>query len=327
MASERASRHAFFGVSGLLFACSAALTIVWCASMSAMGGMPMPGGWTMSMAWMRMPGQTWPGAAASFLGMWVVMMVAMMLPSLIPMLWRYRRAVRGTGETRLGGLTVLVSVAYFFVWAVFGTAAFPLGRFDGGGRPRACAGRDAAAALAAFDRAAAQLGVALLYREANPDGGSDLAGRIAAGSARAYLRLGEPYLAGIEVRRALNISAEKPDLHVLLGTSLYRQGRFEEAEASFAAALRLDPASSGAHAGQGLLELTANHLASARESFERAYRLDADPERLRVLARIAFIERDYGAAATRLKEYLERAPDLAPARRDEARSGHASTGG
>jgi predicted metal-binding membrane protein len=34
------------------------------------------------MAWMRMPGQTWPGAAASFLGMWVVMMVAMMLPSL-----------------------------------------------------------------------------------------------------------------------------------------------------------------------------------------------------------------------------------------------------
>jgi hypothetical protein len=38
--------------------------------MSAMGEMPTPGGWTMSMAWMRMPGQTWPGAAASFLGMW-----------------------------------------------------------------------------------------------------------------------------------------------------------------------------------------------------------------------------------------------------------------
>jgi hypothetical protein len=26
-----------------------------------MGEMPMPGGWTMSMGWMRMPGQTWPG--------------------------------------------------------------------------------------------------------------------------------------------------------------------------------------------------------------------------------------------------------------------------
>ena len=39
---------------------------------------------------MRMPGQTWPAAAVSFLGMWVVTMVAMMLPSLVPMLWRYR---------------------------------------------------------------------------------------------------------------------------------------------------------------------------------------------------------------------------------------------
>jgi predicted metal-binding membrane protein len=143
MASEQASQRAFFGVSALLFAASAAVTIVWCASM-AMGGMPMPGGWMMSMAWMRMPGQTWPGAAASFLGMWVVMMVAMMLPSLVPMLWRYRQAVgrtaasakatascaeapRRRGETRLAPLTALVGVGYFFVWSVFGMIAFPLG--------------------------------------------------------------------------------------------------------------------------------------------------------------------------------------------------------
>jgi hypothetical protein len=77
------SDRAFFSVSALLFAASAAGTIVWCASMSAMGEMPMPGGWTMSMAWMRMPGQTCAGAAVLFLGMWVVMMVAMMLPSLV----------------------------------------------------------------------------------------------------------------------------------------------------------------------------------------------------------------------------------------------------
>jgi predicted metal-binding membrane protein len=127
MVTERASQRAFFGVSALLFAASAAVTIVWCASMSAMAEMPMPGGWTMSMAWTRMPGQTWPGAAASFLGMWVVMMVAMMLPSLVPMLWRYRQAVGRTGETRLGRLTALVGVGYFFVWTVFGMAAFPLG--------------------------------------------------------------------------------------------------------------------------------------------------------------------------------------------------------
>ena len=118
---------AFVGVSTLLFATSVAVTIVWCGSMSAMGGMWMPGDWTMSMAWMRRPGQTWPGAAASFLGMWVVMTAAMMLPSLVPMLWRYRQAVGRPGETRLGRLTALVGAGYFFVWTVLGMAAFPLG--------------------------------------------------------------------------------------------------------------------------------------------------------------------------------------------------------
>jgi predicted metal-binding membrane protein len=127
MASERVSQQAFFGVSALLFAASTAATIVWCGSMSAMGSMPMPGGWTMPMGWMRMPGQTWTSAAASFLGMWVVMMVAMMLPSLVPMLWRYRLAVGRSGPTRLGRLTALAGVGYFFVWTVFGLAAFPLG--------------------------------------------------------------------------------------------------------------------------------------------------------------------------------------------------------
>jgi predicted metal-binding membrane protein len=122
-----ASRRAFFGVSALLFAASAAVTIVWCVSMSAMGGMPMPGGWTMSMAWMRMSGQTWSGTAASFLGMWVVMMVAMMLPSLTPTLWRYRQVAEQTRETRRGRLTAIAGVAYFVVWTVVGAAAFPVG--------------------------------------------------------------------------------------------------------------------------------------------------------------------------------------------------------
>jgi predicted metal-binding membrane protein len=127
LVSDQISGRTFFGISALLFATSAAVTIVWGASMAAMGGMPMPGGWTMSMTWMQMPGQTWPGAASSFLGMWVVMMVAMMMPSLVPMLWRYRQAVVRTGETRLGWLTVLVGMGYFFVWTAFGMAAFPLG--------------------------------------------------------------------------------------------------------------------------------------------------------------------------------------------------------
>jgi predicted metal-binding membrane protein len=127
MPSERRSQQTFLGISALLFAVSAALTAVWCASMSAMGEMPMPGGWRMSMVWMRMPGQTWLGAAGSFLGMWTVMMVAMMLPSLVPMLRRYRQAFGGTGETQLDRLTALVGMGYFFVWTALGIVAFPLG--------------------------------------------------------------------------------------------------------------------------------------------------------------------------------------------------------
>ena len=121
------SRRVFLGVSAIVFAASAAMTIASCASMSAMGEMQMPGGWAMSMMWMRMPGQTWLGTATSFVGMWVVMMVAMMLPSLTPLLWRYREAVRNAGGAHVGWLTALVGVGYFAVWAVFGVIVFPMG--------------------------------------------------------------------------------------------------------------------------------------------------------------------------------------------------------
>jgi len=117
----------FLGVSAVVFAASAAVTILWCASMSAMGAMPMPGGWTMSMVWMPGPGQTWFGASASFVAMWTVMMMGMMLPSLVPILWRYRQAITATSEVRLDWLTTLVGAGYFFVWTVLGMAAFPAG--------------------------------------------------------------------------------------------------------------------------------------------------------------------------------------------------------
>jgi len=127
MIFQKTSPQAFFGTSALLFAATASLTIMWCGSISAMGAMPMPGGWTMSMAWMPMPGQTWLAAMASFAGMWVVMMVAMMLPSLLPTLWRYRQTVGSTGKTRVNSLTALVGIAYYFVWSVLGIVLFPLG--------------------------------------------------------------------------------------------------------------------------------------------------------------------------------------------------------
>lgn len=127
----QASRRTFFGIAALLFLGSAAVTVAWGRSMAAMGGMPMPGGWTLSMAWMPICGQSWPGswlgAAASFIGMWVVMMAAMMLPSLMPMLWRYREAVGRDSEIGLDRLTIAVAGGYFFVWTVIGVVAFTLG--------------------------------------------------------------------------------------------------------------------------------------------------------------------------------------------------------
>jgi predicted metal-binding membrane protein len=82
-----------------------------------MGQLPMPGGWTLSRAWMPMCGQTWAGAAASFIGMWSVMMVPMMLPSVAPMLRR----------VRLGRLVALAAAGYFLVWIALGVSVFAAG--------------------------------------------------------------------------------------------------------------------------------------------------------------------------------------------------------
>jgi predicted metal-binding membrane protein len=116
-----AAERAFLGVAASLFAASTAITIFECASMSAMGGVRMPGGWMMSMAWMRMPGQSWAGAFGSFLVMWLAMMVAMMLPSLLPALPR-RRARRARPS-----LSIVVALGYFAVSMAAGAAVFPLG--------------------------------------------------------------------------------------------------------------------------------------------------------------------------------------------------------
>ena len=119
-------------IGALLFTASAASTIYRCGSMS--GGMPMPRRWTMSMAWM--PGQTWLGAGGSFMGMWMVMMVAMMLPSFLPMLLNYRRSVTGHDGSHRRGLLSLVGAGYLFVWAIVGALAYPLGTVLAAGEMR-----------------------------------------------------------------------------------------------------------------------------------------------------------------------------------------------
>jgi predicted metal-binding membrane protein len=114
----------FPATAALAFVASAAVTAGWCGSMASMPGMRMPGGWTMSMAWMRMPGQGWAAAAATFTGMWAVMMVAMMLPVLVPMLMRYRRAIY---SPTLNALTLRVAAGYFALWTLAGALAFAPG--------------------------------------------------------------------------------------------------------------------------------------------------------------------------------------------------------
>lgn len=86
------------------------------------------------MIWMRMPGQTWSEVATGFLGMWSVMMVAMMMPCLIPMLWRYRTLIRsasGAGfrvsSARLHVLTAQVAMGYFGVYLLLGLFVLGVG--------------------------------------------------------------------------------------------------------------------------------------------------------------------------------------------------------
>jgi predicted metal-binding membrane protein len=79
------------------------------------------------MAGMPMPDEAWPGAAGAFLVTWVVMMAAMMLPSLAPVLQSYRRDVARVGGKCPGLLTGVVGAAYLAVWAVVGAVVFALG--------------------------------------------------------------------------------------------------------------------------------------------------------------------------------------------------------
>lgn len=113
------------GVATVVFLAAAGFTLHEVRAMG--GGMRMPGGWTMSMMWMVMPGKTAWSTAAMFLLMWQAMMVAMMLPSTWPMLALYRR-VEVFHESPYATIgTVLAGAAYFTVWLAFGAVAFGVG--------------------------------------------------------------------------------------------------------------------------------------------------------------------------------------------------------
>ena len=91
--------------------------------------MPMPGGWSMSMAWMRMGSQSPFAHAVMFLVMWAVMMIAMMLPSVMPAVLLHRRllAARLERGSQPAGSQFLLTAGYFSIWIAFGMLAYAAG--------------------------------------------------------------------------------------------------------------------------------------------------------------------------------------------------------
>lgn len=126
MISQFRSERSFFAVSALLFAAGVTATVLL-PSRSGMNGPDMAGMGmnSMGMNGMGMGGGAW--TAAAFLGPWLAMTAAMMLPSLVPMLLRYRLAVAARAGSRLGRLTLLAGIGYFLVWAGIGLSLFALG--------------------------------------------------------------------------------------------------------------------------------------------------------------------------------------------------------
>jgi len=79
----------------------------------------------------------------------------------------------------------------------------------------------------------------------------------------------------------LELRAERPtdaEIHVALGTVFREQGLFEQAEASFGAAIRIDPKNARAYVGRGILrEVRRDAGDAAVEDFRTGIRLLPEP--------------------------------------------------
>jgi len=128
-ASERLALWAFAMVMTTVFALGAAATIASSRSMSAMGTLPMPGGWSIALSWIAPCGSTPAGALVQFVAMWLAMTATMMLPSLAPTLWRYGRCIRALGSSgcRAVAHTGAFAAAYFSTWTALGALVYACG--------------------------------------------------------------------------------------------------------------------------------------------------------------------------------------------------------
>lgn len=124
--TEAMTSARFIAVCILAFVASVSATVHFCRSMCC--EIEMPGHWTMSMMWMRMRGQTWFGSAISFQLMWLAMMVAMMIPSALPMFLKTKRPWASLCSMASG---------YFAIWLAAGVGIYLLGVVFAAGAMRA----------------------------------------------------------------------------------------------------------------------------------------------------------------------------------------------
>ncbi len=102
--------------------------------------------------------------------------------------------------------------------------------------------------------------------------------------------------------------------HLSLGSAFFQRGYYDQAEASFARALRDDPSSAEAQYGLGSVYLNQNKNTDARDSFERTLKLTASypdtvPNAWNNLGLIATREGRTGDAVGHFQEALRVSPD------------------
>ncbi|WP_394841968.1 tetratricopeptide repeat protein [Pendulispora brunnea] len=114
-------------------------------------------------------------------------------------------------------------------------------------------------------------------------------------------------------RQLLELIAQHPDdpeLHALIGTVYREQGLFEQAERSYATAIRLDPKNAGAYAGRGILrEVRGDASDEAIRDFKVAIGLRPDEGAYSNNLGVAFYVRGrYEEAEAALQEGLRHDP-------------------
>ncbi len=134
------------------------------------------------------------------------------------------------------------------------------------------------------------------------------------GAVRMLVATGRPEDADDAVQRLLALAPEHPEVQVQAGIARYQQGRDEQAEEHFLAAIeRGDEGNSCPYEGLGLVYLRQGRTEEARSKLETAIALapDAEYKKYEAMARILMDEGDLEGAARMLGKSRDNQPDSA----------------